>query len=359
MNSNEELKEKIIERKKVFCPFCEKEHEVQLIEFITQDNIKNSLIKYNAKAYKCELANELFEDGDILNINLEEMREQYRIANNLLTKKQIKNIREKYGLTQEELALILGLGEKTITRYETTSIQERAYDNLLREFSEDYDFALEMLRQSKDKINKDKFNYISERIKGFIVYENKNKNLEKALKDEYILYDKGTKENGYAILDINKIKNMLIYFAKNVKNLFEVKLMKLFWYADALAYLETGKAITGLVYNHQKFGALPIGYETFIRFETVQQEAKQIKDYISIEFKPKKGYEFDDSLFSNNEIAILEKIVNRFKDCTGTQISNIMHKESAYKLSKDREVIDFTLIKELKAIYCRKVLVKS
>lgn len=348
--NNENLKQKKIKKIKVFCPFCEKEHEVQIVEFIAQDKIKDSLIQYISKAYECKITNELFEDGELLDKNLDEMREQYRIKNNLLTKKQIKDIRNKYNLTQEDLALILGLGVKTITRYETTAIQERAYDNLLREFEEDYDFALNMLKQSKDKINADRYNSIYERIKGFIVYENKNKNLEKSLKDEYILYDKESTENGYRLLDTNKIKNMLIYFSKNVKNLFEVKLMKLFWYADALCYLKTGKAITGLVYNHQKFGALPIGYETFIQFETVQQETKQISDNIAIEFKPKKGYEFDETLFSGSEIDILETIATKFKDCTGTQLSNIMHDENAYKLSKDREIIDFSLIKKLKAI---------
>lgn len=347
---NENSSEKIVERKKIFCPFCEQEHEVELVEFIAQDTIKNSLIKYKAKSYKCGITNELFENGELLNKNLEEMREQYRIENNLLTKQQIKNIREKYGLTQEELAIILAFGEKTIARYETTGIQERAYDILLREFSDNYDFALEMLKQSQGKINQNNYATIYNRIVGFISLENFNKNIEKCLADEYITYDKETTLNGKTLLDIGKIKNMLIYFARNVKNLFEVKLMKLFWYADAMSYVETGKTMTGLVYTHQKFGALPIGYEYFTRFGTVVQDDRQVKNYMATEFKPKTGYEFDDSLFSSKEIEILNKISKRFRDCTGKELSDIMHNEDAYQLTNDKEIIDFSLIKDLKAI---------
>ena len=34
--------------------------------------------------------------------------------------------------------------------------------------------------------------------------------------------------------------------------------MKLLWYIDNLYYNQYGKAMTGLVYTHQKMGALPI-----------------------------------------------------------------------------------------------------
>lgn len=44
---------------------------------------------------------------------------------------EIKAIREKYALTQTAFAKILGLGEKTIARYETGSLQDMAQNNLI------------------------------------------------------------------------------------------------------------------------------------------------------------------------------------------------------------------------------------
>jgi putative zinc finger/helix-turn-helix YgiT family protein len=56
----------------------------------------------------------------------------YKREMNLLTSQEIIDIRNQYGISQGTLAKILGLGEKTITRYENGAIQERAYDNMLR-----------------------------------------------------------------------------------------------------------------------------------------------------------------------------------------------------------------------------------
>ena len=56
----------------------------------------------------------------------------YRERVGLLTSKQIKDIRKKRGMSQRDLARFLRLGEKTITRYETGTIQEKSLDLLLR-----------------------------------------------------------------------------------------------------------------------------------------------------------------------------------------------------------------------------------
>ena len=56
----------------------------------------------------------------------------------------------------------------------------------------------------------------------------------------------------------------MAFFAQYCENLYKVKLMKMLWYADALAYKQRGRAITGLVYQHQKYGALPIANSEII-----------------------------------------------------------------------------------------------
>ena len=56
--------------------------------------------------------------GELWNINLINSLDAYRIKKDLLTSKEIKDIRKKYDLTQSELAYLLNLGEVTITRYE-------------------------------------------------------------------------------------------------------------------------------------------------------------------------------------------------------------------------------------------------
>ena len=61
-------------------------------------------------------------------------RELRRMAK-LLLPQQIRDIRKKFGLSQKELAELLGIGEATLCRWETgTQIQQRAFDKMLRAF---------------------------------------------------------------------------------------------------------------------------------------------------------------------------------------------------------------------------------
>lgn len=51
-------------------------------------------------------------------------------------------------MSQADLAILLGWGEVTITRYETKSIQDETYDQLIRMVKDDPYYALERLKNS-------------------------------------------------------------------------------------------------------------------------------------------------------------------------------------------------------------------
>ena len=131
---------------KMYCPFCDKEHEISIIERETECLIKNESVKYIERVYHCDICDLEFSDGEINDSNLLNARDEYRKSHNLLTSKEIKEIREKYMLSQSDLALILGWGEVTITRYETKEIQNENYDLVLRKVKDDpyalYDYYL-------------------------------------------------------------------------------------------------------------------------------------------------------------------------------------------------------------------------
>ena len=128
------MKEYKVKKEIRYCPICDEEHEIVLKKIRQVDKVKDCEIENDVFVYVCEKSNEEFEDGDLLDKNLMLMRDAYRRKNNLLTKDEIVAIREKYKITQEDLSNILGLGEKTIARYETNTIQDRPYDVLLRKF---------------------------------------------------------------------------------------------------------------------------------------------------------------------------------------------------------------------------------
>lgn len=344
------MKEYIVKKEIRYCPICEEEHEIVLKKKRQISKVKECEIENDVLVYVCGKCNEEFEDGELLDINLSSMRDAYRRKNNLLTKNEIVSIREKYKITQEDLSTILCLGEKTIARYETNTIQDKPYDLLLRKFNEDYNFAYDMLLKAKSKFSEKKFIKISETIKGFISLNSDSIYNEMQLKNEYIFEDKENSKNGFMLLHVDKIKSMIAYFARFTKNLFSVKLMKLLWYSDALSYQRTGKSITGLVYTHMPMGALPIGYREVCELNSVDKEPEEICETMGFRFVPKNIDMIDESLFTLEELSVLKDVCERFENISGTELSKIMHEEDIYKCTEEKQVLDFSLIKKLKAI---------
>ena len=65
--------------------------------------------------------------------NLRKAYAEYRTRHGLLQPHEIKAIREKYGISQVNFARIIGVEDKTITRYENGSLQDEAINNLIRD----------------------------------------------------------------------------------------------------------------------------------------------------------------------------------------------------------------------------------
>lgn len=343
------MKEFIIRNEVRFCPVCEKEHNVIVKEVKDVEILKEEAVEFDALYYYCEETDEYFEDGEFLDINLLALRDAYRQKVGLLTKEEIVAIRNKFKISQEDFAIILGFGDKTIARYETSTIQEKPYDDLMRLFDKDYNFAYEQVLKAKPNLSNKKFEQVSEILKGYILLESKNVDNERMLSNQYIMMDKRCSLNGFALLSIDKIKSMMAYFARFTKNLFTVKLMKLFWYSDALSYQKTGKAISGLVYKHMQMGALPVGYKEICDLNSVDKEYIEIHDTISTQFLPKDSDEINETLFTLDEMEILNEVCRKFENVSGSELSDIMHEEDAYKVTDKNDILDFSLIRKLKA----------
>lgn len=94
------------------------------------------------------------------------------------------------------------------------------------------------------------------------------------------------------------VVDVIRYFSNsaNVTNLYKVKLMKLMWYADFLAYKLRGYAITGLVYQALPMGAVPIGHDSIIDLKGVNYEEIDMGDGTAYRFcRSEYSVEIDES----------------------------------------------------------------
>lgn len=343
--------ENVVEKKLMDCPVCGNIHYVEMREKIADTIIKGEVVEYKEWYYFCDNAEEdecEFESARLCNMNLLNARNAYRRKKCMLTSDEIVGIREMYGLSQIELARLLGWGEATVSRYESKAIQDEAYDRVLRTVKSNPLELLRYLESHKEKFSKVKYLEIRNRINENLGKYGKEYLSRRALESEYVKYDEACDENGNALLNIDKVEAVINYFASNVPYLYKVKMMKLIWYSDVLSYNNTGKTITGLVYRHEKMGALPIGNNRIMTLENVLIEEEYFEVYDNVSYSFVKNDNIDMSVLSDEEIEILKKVSEKFKDYSGMDIMQYMHNEKAYTDTESDNIIPFSLTKDIK-----------
>lgn len=144
------------------CPICgtgrlKVKRKPEIFEY------KGQTLTLELTVYSCDVCGEAFFDNEEMKKHQKTIKDFQRRVDGLLTSEEIKRIREKYGLSQRELARILGVAEKSIAKYEAGFVaQSKAMDNLLRVIGEFPDVLkyLEQLNQVRRDEQKVKSNII-------------------------------------------------------------------------------------------------------------------------------------------------------------------------------------------------------
>ena len=343
-------KVKMIKRIKMECPICDKTHEVEERKRLNTSIIKGEKISYEEHFLYCENAKEgenEFETGSMTNYNLLNARNAYREKMGLLTSDEIVSIRESYGLSQVDLARLLGWGEATISRYESKGIQDDAYDDMLRIIKDNPLKALDCLKKNEDKFSASKRNEIRTKMVERLDAYGKEYLSRQAFEGEYVKYDVASDYNGFTVLNIDKTEAAISYIAEKVSNLYKVKLMKMLWYVDALSFKKYGKAMTGMVYRHCNIGALPVGHNYLMSLENLNVKEEESINYESMfHIYPTEGIDY--TVLTKHDKETLDIVIERFKDYKANEIVEYMHKERAYRETKTDEIIPFSLAKEIR-----------
>jgi putative zinc finger/helix-turn-helix YgiT family protein len=332
------------------CPLCDKTHEIEERKRITTITLKGEEVTYEERFYFCANADEdenEFETGAMTNENLLNARNAYRVKMGLLTSDEIVAIRERYGLSQVDLAKLLGWGEATISRYESKAIQDEAYDTMLRLIKDNPLQALEFLKKNAEKFPVMKRIDIRAKIVEKLDSYGKEFLTRQTFEGEYANFEEPSDSNGFTMLSIDKIEAMISYIAENVSNLFKVKLMKMLWYSDVLSFIESGCSMTGMVYRHESMGALPVGHYSLMNLEKLNVQEEMSYNYDTmLHVYPTANMDY--SVLSDGEKDILDKVITKFKDYKAKDIVDYMHDERAYVETKPGEIIPFSLAKEIR-----------
>jgi putative zinc finger/helix-turn-helix YgiT family protein len=114
-----------------YCENCDKKVASRIVEREIELLVRGEPTKVLARVRICDSCGEECYDEELENTLFKTAYDLYRRRHNIVFPEEIRAIREKYGLSQRGLAVLLGWGEITIHRYEGGSIADEAHNQLL------------------------------------------------------------------------------------------------------------------------------------------------------------------------------------------------------------------------------------
>lgn len=143
---------------KIFCESCHDMTDYQIKDEKMHKEIKGKLIDFiGKKAFCLECYEELFVE-ELHDFNLEQLDTAYRVSQNIITKKQIGEILEKYDIGKRPLSQLLGWGEITLTRYLEGALPTKQYSDTLLELLQSSDYMERVLEENRDHIAERTYN---------------------------------------------------------------------------------------------------------------------------------------------------------------------------------------------------------
>lgn len=129
-------------------------------------------------------------------------------------------------------------------------------------------------------------------------------------------------------------RNAIVYFARNTAACGKVKLFKLLYLLDFEHFRETGKSVTGYIYEAWKFGPVPV--ELMEEWEEFEQDLNEVVEIVPekvIDFtretvKVKSGIEFDDDNFTPRQMKIIQALAEKYRDTLSPAMIDVTHQQN-------------------------------
>jgi len=322
------------------CLSCMEVHEAQQVA-VTEENIfKGKPVKYPARYEYCPNTGAYTASDEMIDANDISFKDAYRKAAGLITSKEIRAIREKYGVSQKDFSKILGWGSSTITRYENHQVQDGVHDDVLRKVSDDPKWFITLLARAKDDLSEKAYHKYLKKANE-VYHAHRNRYLKDSIEALYARFEGINVFTGNTKINIDKVVEVINYLALNVRELHKVKLMKMLWFADFFHYKKEKMSITGLVYSALPMGAVPEGHETLLLLDGVCYEEIQYDEYENVGYKfyAEPGFQFKE--LTDSEIITLDEIIHYFQRHSAKEIIDKMHQEVAYQQTERLNPISY------------------
>ena len=337
--------------KMVYCPYCRKDvdykvekREFKLFRGVEVNTYENVAI--------CNCCSQDLYVNEIEDANIKRISEIYKEKESIITPEEIIGLRKKYDISQRELTGILGFGKMTINRYEKGSAPTKSQSEYLKLLINSEN---EFIKKVKEAYKKNRINLKT--YEKVIDKENDKEQIKDDIQELYRTLISNTLVrnpdiyNGYKVLNLDIIENIISYIANEVTNLTITSLNKYLWLIDMISFRERAIAITGLTYQKQQIGPT-IADQRYKEISLLDDKylREDYEDELGSKTRIKSNKNFELSSLRKEEIEIVNRVINFLKDKSVSEISELTHKELALKNTKKLENISFEYAEKLKMI---------
>ncbi len=285
---------------------------------------RKETFSYIAQFYECVDTKEQFTTTELDEVNIGQVYNQYRVKYGIPFPDEIKGIRELYGLSAAKMSEILGFGANQYRLYENGEMPSEAVGKTLGSIMESEVFML-YVKSSRYQLSEAEYEKIHAKLNNVI-----NRDFEANRAALRFNCEKRSSLNGYAPQSYEKIKNVILFYIKELGSIFSTKMNKLLFYTDFYSYKTRGVGITGLAYRAIQFGPVPIKWNVlYSLIEGVETEIVPFNNGNAGE-RLLTSEHANLSALTSKELEILNTIIEKFANCTSTEISAISHKEDAW-----------------------------
>lgn len=304
-----------------FCMVCRKETEYTLQKRSITKKINDVEHTFNITVAVCDECGEEMSIPGLIDKNIQEVDEQYRIYEKIVSIDDIERLMKLYKIGKAPLSLALGFGEVTITRYLSGQIPSKEYSNIMKKALSSPDFMKKKLYENKEKI-------------ASVTY---NKAMEAAKQLESL----------FSVSD--KMLRVISYLFEKLEEVTPLMLQKLLYFIQGESYALNGKPMFDE--NCQAWVHGPVYLEVYDMFRDFK--------YNPIEDARFAIFDGTEDELTDEERKVINLVVNTFGEYGGKVLERITHEETPWKLARrgyadDIPSNEFISKENIKAYYTEK-----
>lgn len=233
---------------------------------------------------------------------------------------RIKELRERFGISQQRLAELLGVLRPTVSQMENGERKISA-DELIK-LSRIFNLSVESLLDLKKEPE-------------VILKESKKR--KKA---------KPPMRINVPQKNLDKFKEVFLYILNRVgskPNIGETVIYKLLYFIDFDFYEKYEEQLVGATYIKNLYGPTPIEFKKIADKMTKDEEIIKVEssyfEYPQIKYLPLR--KADLSKLKANEIEVIDDVLNRLSDMNAAQISEYSHNDVPWLTTEDQGIIEY------------------